>query len=398
MSLKMTVSNSTDRELTISFEGKFDSLSAQEAQSFIVEKLEAAPGKSLVLNYKGLSLVTSAGLRVLMDLRRKYTKDISIQNASEAVSKVFEDTGLTQVFSLTKDMRTVSIDNLKKIGQGANGEVFRLSQDTIIKVFYPRIRLSEIEREQRISRSVILADLPAVIPYDKVRVEDGRYGIIFELLGEKTLSETIAEDPSAFEPLMKQYLQLLKDIHSTEGDPSVFPLTKDIYQGFLDECVDWYTPEELQALRDLIDSVPDRGVMLHGDYHPNNLMVLRDELIMIDLGDFSIGHPVFDFLTTAATQVNLVEMNPDYAEIHTRMPREYIRKGWRYLFDGYFADRTGADRSRIESQIRLMSKLKASFCPAIAKGVPDEVMQASVNDAKQNLIPRIPELIGAIDW
>ena len=63
-------------------------------------------------------------------------------------------------------------------------------------------------------------------------------------------------------------------------------------------------------------------------------------------------------------------------------------------YDAFIMEEDG----RIESQIRLRSKLKASFCPAIAKGVPDEVMQASVNDAKQNLIPRIPELIGAIDW
>ena len=38
---------------------------------------------------------------------------------------------------------------------------------------------------------------------------------------------------------------------------------------------------------------------------------------MIDLGDFSIVHPVFDFLTTVATQANLVEVSPEYAEIHT---------------------------------------------------------------------------------
>ena len=127
-------------------------------------------------------------------------------------------------------------------------------------------------------------------------------------------------------------------------------------------------------------------------------MVKDGELIMIDLGDFSIGHPVFDFLATAATQANLVDLAPEYAEIHTKMKAGRIRKGWSTLLDQYFPDRTVQQRNEINTQIRLLSRLKVACAPAVAKGISDELMQQSVNDVKVNLIPRIDELIGVIDW
>ena len=55
--------------------------------------------------------------------------------------------------------------------------------------------------------------------------------------------------------------------------------------------------------------MPDCSTLIHGDYHANNILVADDELIMIDMGDVSVGHPIFDFLATAATQANLVELN-----------------------------------------------------------------------------------------
>jgi aminoglycoside phosphotransferase (APT) family kinase protein len=154
----------------------------------------------------------------------------------------------------------------------------------------------------------------------------------------------------------------------------------------------------MEQLLRLLESIPDRNTLIHGDYHPNNIMVKDGELIMIDLGDFSIGHPVFDFLATAATQANLVELSPEYAEIHTKMKAERIRKGWSILLEQYFSDRTPQQRGEIDAQIRLLSKLKVACAPAVAKGISNQLMEASINDVKENLIPRIDGLIGIIDW
>ena len=178
----------------------------------------------------------------------------------------------------------------------------------------------------------------------------------------------------------------------------MLPYAKEVYRRHLLESADWYSKEEMEQLLRLLESIPDRNTLIHGDYHPNNLMIGNKELIMIDLGDFSIGHPVFDFLATAATQANLVDLSEEYAEFHTKMKAERIRKGWKMLLEQSFPDRTPQEIRRIEEQIRLLSRLKVACAPAVAKGISEELMRSSVNDVNENLIPRIGELIGCVDW
>jgi hypothetical protein len=112
----------------------------------------------------------------------------------------------------------------------------------------------------------------------------------------------------------------------------------------------------------------------------------------------SLGHPIFDFVATAATQVNLVKLSPEYAEYHTRMPAELITRTWRRLIDSYFADKDEDERKRIEDQICIFSKLKVALCPFFGRGVAPEIVQASIDDARQNLLPLIDSLIGKVDW
>ena len=144
--------------------------------------------------------------------------------------------------------------------------------------------------------------------------------------------------------------------------------------------------------------MPETGTLIHGDFHPNNIMVQDGELILIDMGDMTIGHPIFDFLATAATQVNLVKLSAEYAEFHTRMPAELITKTWRRLIDSYFADRSEEEKNRSEEQICIFSKLKVALAPYFGQGAAPEIIKASIDDAKANFLPKISELMGSVDW
>ncbi|MDO4536600.1 MAG: hypothetical protein Q4B54_00415 [Coriobacteriales bacterium] len=57
--------------------------------------------------------------------------------------------------------------------------------------------------------------VPTAIPYDLVRVGDC-YGLVFELLECKTLSEIVAEDPSRISDVAQKAVETLKELHSIE--------------------------------------------------------------------------------------------------------------------------------------------------------------------------------------
>jgi uncharacterized protein (TIGR02172 family) len=311
--------------------------------------------------------------------------------------EVFQDTGFTSILDIRKAIPEISLEGCELIGEGANGQVYRLTRETVVKLFVEGTPLSVVERERELAQQSLIHGLPTAITYNLVQ-SNGLYGAEFELVDAESLSHVLRDHPERFDEFARQYVDVYRSFHSTSVGAGEFPSIKDIYHGYIEGCADWYTPEQLDILRAVVDSVPDRDTLIHGDYHANNILVADDELIMIDMGEVSVGHPIFDFLATAATQANLVELNPAYAEVHTGMPVDLIKRLWSYLVETYFADRDAAEVARIDQQVRLFSKLKVACAPVLARNAPREIVEASVADAKASFLPRAEELVGSIDW
>lgn len=389
------------KTLVLRLSGKLNTLNSPAAGDRLISLRKENPKGRVILDTESLEYISSAGLRILLQLaqeeNRRGNEKVVLTNVSSDLMELLEDTGLYRIFEVEKQPRDLSIDGCELVGRGANGKVFRLNEEQIVKVFREGVPLAYVRNECRLAQQSLLYGLPTALTFQVARVGNS-YGLVFELLNAKSLSTTLKEDPASFEFFADQYVSIFRRLHQTEPAEKEFPSTKLIYHGYIDECAEVYTREELETLRRIVDAVPDRNTLIHGDFHANNILVVDRELTLIDMGDVSIGHPVFDFLSTAATQANLVELNPEFAAIHTGMPAEMIKRLWRYLIDHYFDERSPEDRDRIERQIRLISKLKVALAPAVAKSLEPEIMDASLADAKANFLPRANELMGTIDW
>ena len=255
---------------------------------------------------------------MLLKAAKEEKEKIKIFQISSEIFEVLEDTGFVKMFEAHKALKKVSLEGFEKIGQGANGEVYRMDKENIIKVFQKSTPLEDIDRERNLAQQALLSGIPTAISYTVVIVDEDRYGIVFELIDADVLSIILKSQPETYEKNADQYVDLYKKIHNTEGDLAAFGSIKDIYHANIDACKEYYSEAEIQKLHDLVASVPDRKTLIHGDNHPNNVMIQNGELILIDMGDMSVGHPIFDFLATAATQVNLVKLSPEYAEFTPR--------------------------------------------------------------------------------
>ncbi|MBQ6634119.1 MAG: anti-sigma factor antagonist [Ruminococcus sp.] len=395
MTIKMT--ESTNDKLVIAVSGKIDGMNSDEFKEQVKKIRDSHPDGDLVLDMDGLEYISSAGLRVILKFSKEEDDLLKLVNVSWDVMEIFSMTGFNEFINITKKMKEISVDPCGLLGKGANGEVYRIDDERIVKLFSETASIDVIQRERALSQKAMIYGLPTAISFDIVKCGN-RYGAVFELLNAKTLSTTIKNDPSAFDTYADTYVDLYKKLHSTVVKKEDFPSIKEIYYDYIDDCKDWYTPEQLDTLRKIVDSIPDRDTLIHGDYHANNIMIVDGQLLLIDMGDLSFGHPIFDFLATAATQVNLVKLNPAFAEVHTNMPVDKITKLWSHLIDRYFADKSEEQRQRINEQIALFSKLKVALAPAVAKGLDPAIMKASVNDAIENFLSRADELIGSVDW
>lgn len=389
--------NEDDQKVVIGFSGRISADNANDIEDALVGLREKHSKGRLVFDFEKLEYISSAGLRILLKLLKKENEKIEIINITSEIYEIIEETGFVSLFDTRKAMKKYSLDNFELIGQGTNGEVYRMDKENIVKVFQKSAPLADVDRERNLAQQALIAGIPTAISYSVVLADD-RYGIVFELIDADSLSTILKNNPDKYDAYVEKYIKLYKQIHSIEGDPKQFTNIKEVYYSAIDYCKDYYSAQELELLRKLVESVPETGTLIHGDYHANNIMVQDGELILIDMGDMTIGHPIFDFLATAATQVNLVKLSPEYAEFHTRMPAELITKTWRKLIDSYFADKSPEERERIENQICIFSKLKVALCPYFGRGVAPEILQASIDDAKANFLPLINDLIGAVDW
>ena len=81
--------------LSIDIDGRLDTATAPELESFLLENLGDA--NALTINCEKLVYVSSAGLRVLLGAQKKMKGSMKLTGVCELVMEVFEMTGFADI-------------------------------------------------------------------------------------------------------------------------------------------------------------------------------------------------------------------------------------------------------------------------------------------------------------
>ena len=279
--------------LTIWPEGHIDSANAAAIEQELDQIRAQNPAQSIVLNCENLAYLSSAGLRIVLRTK-KAVPDTKLINVSADVYEVFEMTGFTEMMEIHKAYRMISVEGCEVIGQGANGKVYRIDPDTIVKVYLNPDALPEIHRERELARTAFVLGVPTAIPYDVVRIEGGGYGSVFELLNAKSFAKLLMSGEKTTEEVAKMSIDLLKQIHGTLVKPDSMPDMKAVALDWADFLKDYLPADQYEKLHALIAAVPDDLHMMHGDYHVKNVMLQNGESLLIDMDTLCHGHPIFE--------------------------------------------------------------------------------------------------------
>ena len=92
----MTIqSNLNNGVLQIVLEGRLDTTTAPEFESFLNRNLDAA--QAVEINCEKLTYISSAGLRVLLAAQKKTKGNMKLTKVCELVMEVFEMTGFADI-------------------------------------------------------------------------------------------------------------------------------------------------------------------------------------------------------------------------------------------------------------------------------------------------------------
>ena len=289
----MNVTYRVDKEiLYIAVEGRIDASNAAEAEEKIFSIKQDHPGKHTVVDADKLEYISSAGLRVILRLRKEEPK-LAIINVAADVYEVFDMTGFTDMVTIEKAYRRMSVEGCEFIAKGANGAVYRYDDETILKTYFAKDALPEIKQERENARKAFVLGINTAIPYGIVRVDDG-YGTVTELLNATSVTKLIRANPEDLTQAVKYYVDMLKSIHAIAVEDGEVPDMKETALAWADFVAPHLPEAQAKKLRALIEAVPKQNTLMHGDYHTNNIMVQNGEPLLIDMDTLCMGHLVFE--------------------------------------------------------------------------------------------------------
>lgn len=323
-----------DDTLTVYLVGEMSSVNSEDIRKEIDGFLKERKCGKIVLDGSRLNYVSSAGLRVLLHLKKEVGEVFFVQ-ASLEVYDILEMTGFTQLLNVRKRLVEVDVSSAQVIGEGRTGIVYRINKDTIIKVYKRAIGIEKIAQEMELSKASFVLGIPTAITFDIVKVGD-KLGSRFEMLDCKTFDEIILEHPDKLECYLDEYEGLLKTIHSTTSSELKLPRKKEKWLAHMSDCLPYLSRKEGKALMRMVEDIPEEETFLHGDCHIKNIMSDGNALYLIDMGALSKGHPIFDLGALYRTFYGFDLAEPGNTEAFFNMPRKLLDQIYEGVMSRYF--------------------------------------------------------------
>ncbi len=179
---------------------------------------------------------------------------------------------------------------------GRTSQVFAYGRDSVAKVLEPHVPNHWAAVEARLSEAARALGVPAPEVRDLIEV-NGCPTIVFERIVGPSMWELMSAEPHRCPTLIADFSAMQREIHAA-GVPERVPSLVDRMSAKIGEAVQ--LPEsDRSAAASFAQELPRGAALLHGDFHPGNVLVVDAEMFVIDWFDASVGHPVADIVRSS---------------------------------------------------------------------------------------------------
>ena len=368
-----------DNNLKVSLEGRLDTNTVVELENEISD-LNGI--ESVVFDFEKLEYISSSGLRFILKCK-KQVENTKIINCNQDVFEIFSITGFSDMMEVEKALRKISIENSEKIGEGFYGNIYRLDNETIVKVYKIPDSLDMIKREIGLAKKAFVMGIPTAIPYDIVKVGD-LYGAVFELLNAKMLVNLI-DNEEDLDNFAKTSSEILKDMHKKEVEKGELPSRKENIITQLKDCKRFFSTAIFEKLLALLETIPETNTLLHCDFHVKNLMMQNDELLLIDMDTLSTGHPIFEFGAMFATYEGYACVDKKNTDKFLGLPLDVTTKLFNKILRYYYDDKNEEEIEEIKLKLSVISYIQILKIRSTYSESDDNVQKEEIEFCKKYL-------------
>ncbi len=181
-----------------------------------------------------------------------------------------------------------------KIAEGRSAEIYAWGEDQVLKLYRPEWGIGAVmyEHKQALASQQTGYIVPAVGEIVEV---DGRHGIIYQRIEGETMLNKLRQKPWHF----ARHARLMADLHLAMHRREAKNLSPA--HNILKDKINHADPLD-DALKEKVlaylAGLPKEKKLLHGDFHPDNIMLTPNGPVIIDWIDASLGHPLADVART----------------------------------------------------------------------------------------------------
>lgn len=160
------------------------------------------------------------------------------------------------------------LENMKFLGRGNTAEVFEYGNEKVCKLFFEGYPDEYAALEFQNAREMYKNKIRISKPFQMITIGN-RKGIIYERIEGRTLLNIMMENETNLDMLLNTFVNLQLNILSHH--------TKNVlsYKEYLIAILKSKKINN-QVILNTINVLPDDDCLLHGDLHPNNILVMSD--------------------------------------------------------------------------------------------------------------------------
>lgn len=238
----------------------------------------------------------------------------------------------------------------KIIGVGNTATIYEWEQGRVLKLFYQGYPKESVEKE--FCNAMSIRDMNFIKPkaYEIISCEE-RIGIIYDRVEGESLLDWVMKTGDV-QKCAVFMAKLHKEIFKNRS--SNVPNYKEFLKFHIlnEKSVNLDKREEVLKM---IDKLPDGDTLCHGDFHPGNILISDEKLIVIDFMNVCHG----DFLYDVARTVFLIQYTPVPVEVNDR---EVFIRFKKTLADLYLIQ-MNVTREMIQDYLSVIITVRKAECP-----------------------------------
>jgi len=191
-----------------------------------------------------------------------------------------------------------SSEPLELLGQGRGAEVFAWDSHTVLKLARSNDDRANLASEFAAQQSAHDAGIPTPKPIGLVDY-DGRPGFLMERVAGLDLLTAVDKKPWRVWKLGRATGRLHAELASAEA-PDVLPDLLEVARAVLSQSS--HLPESARPrVLAVLDQLPHGTGLVHGDFHPGNVLESPEKFVAIDFADATRGDPLADHAKSMIT-------------------------------------------------------------------------------------------------